>query len=244
MLDLIGKVFSKSRNDFVRNGALFQLTQVVYHHIFNLYGGGPKVLGIEQKRPAYKLVNNLRIPNNNPYKREIDIVLAGADNTEHWIEVKSLAKSSFKQSKFKPTLAKGSGYYRQFFHDMRLNDDFIHATNKPKILEGKTNGVLWVGNSNYSWHFQQFSAGTSGIPPDSTDEKNVRKWLCIPHTKNKDYFASNLNDISLVIRSRCNDNKGNIKLRNTQSYVKDVLKKYAVQLDIEEFVSIIETLPD
>jgi hypothetical protein len=53
-------------------------------------------------------------------------------------------------------------------------------------------------------------------------------------------FEHNLSGPPSEIERRCPKSK--IELRDTQSYIKELLKQYASQLNIEEFVKIIETL--
>ncbi len=122
------------------------------------------------------------------------------------------------------------------FHDMRLNKDFINDANKGDILVGP-------GNSEYNWYFHDFAKKTGSNPPVTKDRTNARKWLCKkPESTSADgkYFKSNLSGSPSEIERRCPKSK--IELRNTQSYIKDLLKPHASKLGIEEFVAIIENL--
>ncbi len=233
--DLIADVFSTRAN--TQNGALFQLSQIVYFHIENKYGGGPKVIGIEQIRPAYGLVNGERPP-GEPYKREIDIVLENGTNAERWVEVKSL-NGPFRESWFKNTLVgkkkddgdkTNRGYFRQHFHDMRLNSGFINSDNLETILNRDDNRFNWSKNANYNWYFHDFKKITGSNPPSRTDIGNAGKWLCAKPKAtdaNEKYYESNLSGSRAEIAGRCS--KSRIELRNTQSYIKDLLRKYAMR---------------
>jgi hypothetical protein len=222
---------------------------LAYFHIQNQHGQNqPAVKGIELRRPAFTLINNERPTGIKAYDRIIDIVLEGANDTERWIETKSL-QGPFKQIWFTNTLkAKNNkdegdsrthrGYFRQFFHDMRLNKDFINDGNSGKILNNH------LGNAEYSWYFHDFSK-KRGIPPTAKDITQARKWLCkVPEVDNRtDYYKSNLAGTQGEVRARCALNAVNsIQKRDTQSYIKDLLKPYASQMGIEDFVEIIEKL--
>jgi hypothetical protein len=254
LLDLVADVFSTNRFVDVQQGALFQLSQIVYFHIKSKYvDGEPKVLGIEQVRPAYTVVDGGVPDNAIPYKRKIDIVLEGeAEGTERWVETKSLS-GPFREAWFKNTLIgkkkkddssarKYRGYYRQYFHDMRLNNEFISTKKESLIL----NDGEWVGNSAYSWYFHDY-ANNRGTPPTARDINNAQKWFCkVPSTnpKPKAYYEDNMSGDSRTIKSSCTQlAESRIQRRNTQSYITELLRPFAGpdQLNIEAFVNLIET---
>lgn len=172
---------------------MFQLSQLAFYHLQNKYNGGPKVIGIEVKRPAYQVANGER--SGKPYNRLIDIVL-DEDGEETWVETKSTA-AQFQKAWFTQTLrAKKSsgdgapqisdprGYYRQFFHDMRLNKNFINERNSRFILIGGE------PNTDYQWLFHQFTIGAiSTKPPIAQDLALAQRELCkLANVGNKKEF--------------------------------------------------------
>ncbi|MGD9164562.1 MAG: hypothetical protein PVF13_07350, partial [Chromatiales bacterium] len=174
LLSLIAAVFSNNKDE--ANGAIFQLCQVAYYHAMNQLEVGPKVLGVEQERPAYYLIKGEQAP-GEPYKRRVDIVLEAPDNGEEWVEVKSLSKTTMSKSKFKNNPFSDKTYYRQFFHDLRLNQNFI--TTVPKYVDEilpPSRG--WNGNKNFTWWFQQWKNTSKGIPPEKAQESRAQEWLC------------------------------------------------------------------
>ncbi len=190
-------------------------------------------------RPAYALTNDEIVA--KPYRRQIDIVTKDDDGNEIWIETKSLSKSTFSKGKFKNQLSNSKSYYRQFYHDMRLNDKFISSGNRRKILDdGK-----WVGNKQYYWYFHEFST-KKGNPPGSKEETNARKWLCqSPEGVTRDFFDSNFKTTVSqgVAEQLCGSLAfSRIELRDTQSYITELLEPYAAELNIKDFVELIKKL--
>lgn len=184
-----------------------------------------------------------------PYNRIIDIVLSDGNDGEEWIETKSLA-GPFKNSWFTPTLVgkknpKNSavnafdsgaerGYYRQFFHDMRLNEDFINEDNDGKILVGS------VGNTKYTWYFHDFKTLTASKPPTTADISKAQRRLCkVPTGVNQsDLYKHNFVSNAGLMRNLCIAKRGNISKRDTKSYFKEILEDYAKELDIEDIIAI------
>ncbi|MCP4992146.1 MAG: hypothetical protein GY928_40690 [Colwellia sp.] len=230
-----------------RHGAMFQLSQIAYLHVKSQHGGGEDILDIEAKRPAFMLVNGEAV--GNPYRRIIDIVLSDGDDGEEWIETKSLA-GPFKNSWFTPTLVgkkkpesstvnafdSGAerGYYRQFFHDMRLNEDFIHEDNDTDILNGS------VGNTKYTWYFHDFKTLTASKPPTTADISMAQRRFCkVPTGVNKkDLYEHNFVSNAGLMRNLCIAKKSNISKRDTKSYFKEILEDYAKELEIEDIIEI------
>jgi hypothetical protein len=64
-------------------------------------------------------------------------------------------------------------YFRQFFHDMRLNESFINDEHRTAIL-----GDEGVTNKKYTWYFQEFKASTVSKSPIVKDEKTARDEFC------------------------------------------------------------------
>lgn len=222
LLSLIAAVFSNDKNE--ANGAIFQLSQVTYYHAMSqLVNNAPKVLGIEQERPAYELIKGVRT--GTAYKRRVDVIIE-AEGGEEWIETKSLSKSTFSKTKFRNVPSDKKSYYRQFFHDLRLNDALItsNADNRDRIIPASER---MNGNKTYSWFFQQWrESPNKGIPPSSTEETHAQEWLCakpnISHIKN--YYTDNLANNPDVTKSLCRSTRqARIKLRDTESYVTEIL---------------------
>jgi hypothetical protein len=137
------------------------------------------------------------------------------------------------------------GYFRQYFQDMRLNSNFINDE-KDDLIFDLSEG--WVGNSEYTWYFHDFSS-KKGRPPTGADITRTHKWLCkTPKVNNvRDFFKSNLSLSAGQARSACVFRAVNsIQKRSTQSYIRDLLKPYAGAdyLDIQSFVEIVEKLGD
>ncbi|MDE1462690.1 Ig-like domain-containing protein [Spartinivicinus poritis] len=231
-----------------RHGAMFQLSQIAYYHLHNQYAEGVKILGIEVVRPGYLLVNGERLLGSEPYKRRIDIVLDDGEGGEHWIETKSLAgpylRTWFEQKLEVKSKAEGNplfeegkyrSYFRQFFHDMRLNKAFINNKNKSKIIDhrGKSNG-------KYSWYFHDFKTLTSSKPPTTADIKIARNELCEPpNVRSKEkVYQSNLNGTIASVKLLCKAKANNIVRRNTKDYFAELLEKYASQLEIQDVIKI------
>src|SRR5690606_6420734 len=179
---LAADVFSE--RPWVQHGAMFQLSQMVYYHLNARFNDGPAIVDIEATRPAYLLINSSNNRGLTPYNRRIDIVLDSGDGGETWVETKSVA-GPFRNQWFTPTLtgAKSStgfydadanrAYYRQFFHDMRLNRSIISQENLGGILGG-------AGKSNhqYRWYFHEFKDTSGSKSPAAGDITKARGLLC------------------------------------------------------------------
>ncbi len=250
-----------SHRAYVQQGALFQLSQVAYFQLKKrIDDSQPAIIGIEMLRPAYTLVNGNVA--GKPYNRKIDIVVEGKGSGERWIETKSLM-GKFKPEWFKNTLIpKGKerngpilnkqtnyrGYYRQFFHDMRLNDKFINEENRDEILDFKIK--KWVGNSEFNWYFHKFKKNPkSGNPPTNKDEKNARTWFCAkPEIQGrKSYYDSNMSGNASAIKIACQTAVGNllapaVELRDTQSYLTELVEPHAADLGVDDFISFIKEI--
>jgi hypothetical protein len=137
------------------------------------------------------------------------------------------------------------GYFRQYFQDMRLNDDFINTDNINAIFDGMAEPY---GNSEYTWYFHDFDE-KKGKPPTGRDITLARKWLCkSPKIDGiRKYFKSNLSMTPGEARAACALRAVmGIQKRDTKSYVIDLLEPYASsdKLDIQAFVDIVKTLAD
>lgn len=197
--------------------------------------GQPAVAGIELERPGYTIVNSLE--SGKAYKRKIDIVLQTEDG-EHWVETKSVA-GPFRESWFRNRLEpkrksddrRYRGYFRQHFHDMRLNTDYINAKNRNKILSDGAE------NAKFSWYFHAFKA-KHGRPPTKRDVSNASDWLCrTPRVDRVDkYFEENLSSGKGIIKQKCKASNA-VERRDTTNYVVDLLLAFASpdQLDIESY---------
>jgi hypothetical protein len=210
-------------------------------------GVGPKVTGVEQVRPAYYLIKGERA-SGEPYRRRVDIVLAESDGSEEWVEVKSLSKSTFSKSNFYNNPFKKKSYYRQFFHDMRLNTHFMTGVPKyvGKILPPDEGGKQ---NKRYTWWFQQWKNETKGIPPGSAQENKAREWLCYkPNINNiTNYYKYNMALSPGATKTACGSiGKGRIKLRDSESYVTEVIARLIRDkgLDAQDYLDFINSITD
>src|SRR5690606_21627524 len=182
-------------------------------------------------------------------------VLDSGDGGETWVETKSVA-GPFRNQWFTPTLtgAKSStgfydadanrAYYRQFFHDMRLNRSIISQENLGGILGG-------AGKSNhqYRWYFHEFKDTSGSKSPAAGDITKARGLLCAkPNISNiKRVYELNFNGTATSVQNQCNNDaqdllRGTIVLRNTRSYFPEILERYASKLDIEDMVEIARTI--
>ncbi|WP_444914063.1 hypothetical protein [Microbulbifer sp. TRSA007] len=245
LLSLIAAAFSNSRNEY--NGALFQLSQVAFYHAMNQLGNGPKVLGVEQERAAYYLVKGQRF--GDPYKRRVDVIVESEDGGEEWIETKSLSKSTFSPSKFKNVLTNKQSYYRQFFHDLRLNNIFLTADSVNRDLITPVS-LGMTPNSQYTWYFQNWTSSTyKGTAPTVTEEKKAQDWLCYkPNIPNiKRYYDENLAQNSSATKTACRmTSSQRIILRDTTSYFTDIVVRLNDEknLGMEDFIDAVNSITD
>lgn len=252
LLSLIAKMFSNDKKEY--NGALFHASQVAYFHAMNQLEIGPPIIGIEQVRPAYKLLKGVR--SGKPYNRHVDIILEAPDDGEEWVEVKSYGKNSFSPSKFRNTPYKNgkkSTVYREFFHDLRINKDFISKAYLVEILpispiNPKKN---YKSNYIYRWYFQNWSGSKNGSSPKSTEEEKSRSWLCakpnIQHIKEyyKYHFDKNITPSSA--KAQClKYSKDRINLRDTGTYIDEVIQNLVTHknIDAQDFIDTIKSITD
>ena len=244
-LDMMANIFTTKGSDWYGgpNGYIFQLMQIVYYDLLYQYGGGKKIIGIEQVRGAYFVQAGIR---TQEYKREIDIVLGEGNEEaldEEWIELKSLS-GPFNKRWFvaklsgKPT-GKERSYYKQFFHDMRLNAEFINDKNRGEIIDPKRHGHK--GNVKYQWLAQDFKAKSGrGTPPTEKDISNARNWLCATPTGagvSNEFLSENISVISAsALKTRCLGNKSWIDKTDIGQKVKETMTVYADKLDVDEFL--------
>lgn len=249
---LLADVFSS--RPWIKHGAIFQLSQIAYYQLMNQYAGGSKVLGIEQLRPAFKVVKigGEVKPDGKSYGRKIDIVLDD-NGGERWVELKSL-RNPFSSAWFKNTTeriekTKGSffasdegarNYYRQFFHDMRTNKDFIKQANLRIILPPKA-----LPNSSFIWYFQEFKDKPSSPGPKNSDIESARVGLCQSSQENEEFYSQNLKDGKSMTHANCGRKSGSyIQLRNSTAYLKEVLAEHAKDLGIEDFIELAKSFDD
>jgi hypothetical protein len=231
---LISNLFSKNISNM--NGAVFQIVQTAYFHARHQTAPSvwPKVTGIDVVRSAHYLKNGLRV--GNAYDRQIDIVLEYPDEnkTEEWVEIKSYSgstmSSSITKSGKKSKVFGKANIYREFFHDFRLNDEFITTTpsDKDEILNveqrvAKTNQI-------FTWYFQDFTtpkgAGNAGVAPTKTRLNTLKKKLCRKPTdvREKDYRYNFKYATSKAVQNNCTNKVATqVELRNTKSYFTEVL---------------------
>lgn len=133
-------------------------------------------------------------------------------------------------------------YFRQFFHDMRLNEKFIKLDAINVIVP--TDGAI---NKKYTWYFQDFKTSTSSKSPVAADEKLARAEFCkAPNVAGsaKLLYKYNFNAGPKSVQNNCIAKADNISLRDTKSYFEDILVKYADKLDVKDMIDIARELSD
>nr|WP_298166381.1 Ig-like domain-containing protein [uncultured Pseudomonas sp.] len=246
---------------YKQHGAIFQLAEMLIYQIKANHGPSPRmqIVGIDEVRQAYRLAHTIAGPardSDKPYKRRVDIVLApdGDKTKEQWVELKSLA-GPFSASWFDSDVNKvGSaddtndearGYYRQFFHDLRLNQKLMNSKNLDLIVgDPKHNG-----NSVFFWYFQDFKqTPTASKPPTKTDEGTAQKEFCaLPRGlgDTTGFYKENFSQPAKATARECQVMvKLSISLRDTKSYFEEYLVTYADQLDIKDFISIVKNIAE
>lgn len=232
LTSLINNLFSKNPSN--SNGAVFQIVQTAYYHARHQASGGtmPKVIGIDSIRAAYVLINGER--KGEPYPRQVDIILEHSDKIEEWVELKSYSKKTI-QSSVRPSSkifpnAKDKQVFREYFHDYRLNDEFITQIleNKNKIL--KDTGYTGKTNQIFTWYYHDYTTpkGTKNKDPAPEEKqlKTMRKKLC---NKPADFgvksYQGNFGKARKDVNKQClaaADKR--IMLFNTRDYFTEVLK--------------------
>ena len=244
---LINNLFSKNLSN--SNGAVFQIVQTAYYHARHQAATStmPKVIGIDSVRAAFTLING-RI-SGNAYPRRPDIILEHPDGKEEWVELKSYSKNTIQKS-VRPNnkIFAGANVFREFFHDYRLNDEFItqDPTNKKNILDvlghpAKTNQI-------FTWYYQDYKTpkGTknTAIAPTESQLKTMRKKLC---KKPTDFgvksYQGNFGKAQSAVNKQClSAVDKSVTLFNTKDYFVEVLKLVGndFALDIVDELSGIE----
>jgi hypothetical protein len=235
-----------------QHGAIFQITEMMGYQLGARLAGGPEIVAIDAERKAFRLMLNSTTgevgPNGDkPYRRRVDIVLKNKDGEEEWIELKSL-RGPFKKEWFESRLTAkeveaddrdATDYYRQFFHDLRLNVGFVNEKNLDLIA-----GQAHKGNALFRWHFQDYKtkAATSLPSPTKQDESLAQRLFCDkPSGLNgmPDFYKQNLAHSAGVTKRLCKAYVGTgVTLRDTKSYFEEYLVRYAKDLDIEDFIEI------
>ena len=245
---------------YKQHGAIFQLVEMMIYQIKANYGPSPRmqIVGIDEVRQAYRLANTpagAARDSGKPYMRRVDIVLApdGDKAKEQWVELKSLA-GPFSASWFDNDLSKASssedsddesrGYYRQFFHDMRLNQKLVNSKNL-----GLITAATHQGNSVFFWYFQDFKqTPTASKPPTKTDEGVAQKEFCtLPRGLGDPtgFYKQNFSQSAKLTAKECQAMvKLSVSLRDTKSYFEEYLVAYADQLDINDFITIVKQIAD
>ncbi len=246
---VIAKVFSGNKND--ASGSQFQLSQIAYYHgKSQIDNSQPKVLAIEEFRPSFEVVNGEKV--GDSYKRRVDIILEGPEKDgEDWIEVKSYAQDTMRNSsKFLNDPSSDKSNYREFFHDLRLNENFI---------VGNENGYRDIiladprsaSNDQYTWYFHKFSRG-KGVSPKSKDVGKVQGWLCAKPARGlkgglNNFYKYNMAKSPPATKKTCDKtSKQRITLRDTESYVREIIQGLAdkLGLTIGDFVIMVQAIPE
>ncbi|RHW74803.1 Ig-like domain-containing protein [Colwellia sp. RSH04] len=230
LTSLVSNLFSKNISN--SNGAVFQIIETAYFHARHQTNESlwPKVAGIDSVRAAYILKDEERA--GNPYKRQVDIVLEYPDGTEEWVELKSYSTTTIAKSvKPKSKAFDGANVFREFFHDYRLNNEFItndsvDKTNILKISETvttKTNKIL-------TWYYQDYDIpkGTKNLAkaPSEKQVANLAKKLCNKPTdfRIEDYQFNFVLSTRKAVENKCrNLATPRVKLLNTKAYLVEVL---------------------
>ncbi|SMF45665.1 hypothetical protein SAMN02745866_02973 [Alteromonadaceae bacterium Bs31] len=172
------------------------------------------------------------------YNRRIDLIVEGPNSGEKWVETKSLARSTFTQSNFGNKIQSGKKtYYRQFIHDFRLNVRHLNSENERHILVGHD------GNTEYQWYFHKWRNSVYGVPPSGSEENKARDWLCYkPNIANiKQFYEDNLKLSPNLTKAACKaESNERIKLRDTESYITEVVQRLVDELglDVQDFVNL------
>jgi len=236
LASLIAALFSGKQNTV--NGALFQISQAAYFHgKHRLVNTEPKLKAIEAVRPAFRIVNGK--PAGKAYQRRVDLLLWNndADKKETWVETKSLLKSTITEPKFANDPDNSKSYYRQFFHDFRLNEKHISDEFRNEIIGNNAENSRV--NEFYYWYFHKFKNRGKNIPPTSREETKIREWFCKPPVFKgpglgvKDFFYDNLRigpkkTGKGEYGGECNASaKLRIKLQDTESYITEIVERLA-----------------
>lgn len=245
-----------SSRPWVQHGAIFQIVEMMVYEIEAKYGPDKfRIVGIDAERPAYRVTGNGEREPGKPYRRRVDIVLGFDRNgktEEEWIELKSLA-GPYNAAWFKGTLDakekseevddEARGYYRQFFHDIRLNDGYISDKYSAKILE-KGN----PGNRLFFWHFQTFKPRAGSTPLSNANIRDARGEFCkLPSGLGNlpDFFKGNISVPQVAYSKLCNVTVfKQVSNRDASSYFKDYLVRYADDLDIKDFIEIVKSIAE
>lgn len=107
-----------------------------------------------------------------------------------------------------------------------------------------------VPNAQFTWYFHDYTRNTpGGLPgPTKQDLRTAVNGLCKPLKKNKDYYEQNFyTSNSKKVFKECRDVANGtlgidraIDLRDTKSYLEDLIIPYAKQLDVEDML---ESIP-
>ncbi|PAU65359.1 LamG domain-containing protein, partial [Pseudomonas indica] len=240
-----------SGRSYVQHGAIFQIAELLGYQLGAQFANGPEIFGIDTERQAFRLMYNrssrsVETGGDKPYRRRVDIVLRNASGEEEWVELKSLS-GPFKKQWFESRLtakekeqdSEGArDYYRQFFHDLRLNKKFVNENNL-----GDITGRQHQGNALFRWHFQDFKTkAASSVSPTKQDESLAQRLFCDKPSglgDMVDFYKQNLAYDAGVTKRLCKSYVGTgVTLRDTKSYFEEYLVRYAKDLDIEDFIQI------
>ncbi len=225
---LISNLFSTNKSNY--NGAVFQIVQTAYYHARyeSNKSAWPKVVGIDVVRAANYLVDGEKT--GTPYKRQVDIVLEYADKKEEWVELKSYSNTTISGA-VKPSdkVFDGANIFREFFHDYRMNDDFITSNPNYKNEILSVPGSIAKTNKIFTWYFQDFKtpkgANNAAAAPKKQQVDNLSKKLCNKPTDVRiNDYKYNFKNTRPTVEKNCGDKaKTQVELRNTESYFNEVL---------------------
>ena len=242
-----------------QHGAIFQIVEMMVYDIEGRYGSEKfTLLAIDAERPAFRVDGKgNKGKTDKPYKRRVDIILkfekkAGAkkdESNEEWIELKSIA-GPYNAGWFKNRLDakertedsdESRDYYRQFFHDIRMNDAYISGYKEEIIAKGSS------GNSKFSWHFQTFSKTKTASKPLTDDNiDSARKEFCkLPAGLGNvsDFYKGNFSVKQSEYTDKCKDTvRLQVSKRDAANYLQEYLVRYADKLDIKDFIEIVKKI--
>jgi len=255
---LLSNVFSKGASN--RNGAVYQVVMTAYYHALNQIsgslpnnvpdGGGYQIVGIDARRGA-NYIKNSALTGSFKYNRQVDIVLKDSEGKETWVELKSYSASSISSavSTNSGVLVRKNSNRREFFHDYRLNKDFITSNSvyKKEILGKDNSGKPISPNENLVWYYQDFGSSTASAQnrgPSLQDIVKTRNKLCgLPKGFERESLQYNFAPNTSVVgpmttkQADCSRKVSDwVKMGNTRSYFSRVLE--AVGSDLADQIRI------
>ena len=188
----------------------------------------PRVAGIDVVRAANYLKDGEK--SGNPYKRQVDIVLEYPDGKEEWVELKSYSTKTIASSvRPKSKVFAGANVFREFFHDYRLNDEFITTSPSDKGEIFDVTGHEAKTNQIFSWYYQYYAkpkgVNNQAEGPKAKQVDNLKKKLCNkPRDARIEDYQYNFGKTRKTVENKCRTKANDqVILRDTKSYFVEVL---------------------